>query len=190
MSCQSMVRHRRARRRMFSSSRPGFVRGRLSSDNLRGRTGSEIASAVADAARLLDTSVRRSTIAGHGLFAKTVLPVGTTLGWYRGRLLTRSEAKASGSDSILRLQIRPWWVTRADWKTGYTYVDAKGGTDQQLRFVNSSKGTGRAANVRMRDNGEFRTIDEVCIGEEMLMDYDHGEMEADTSDDNYHDFSH
>ena len=174
---------KKGRQRCFSStSRKKFGRRTTQSDNLRGRPGSPEKSQQKDTELQQQTVIRRSGLAGagDGLFATAPFAANTTIGWYQGTTMKFEDTIESRSDSILRLQHKPWWIPKPDWDNAYTYVDAAG-HHQLLRYINSSRDETEPHNVRMRDNGEFRTTVAVPVNGELLMDYGHGISDCDTA---------
>lgn len=120
-----------------------------------------------------------------GVFAKTTIPTDTSLGWYRGRVLTQAEAHAPTyvSEYILELQRCPFWLTTDQYHSqGLTCVDAApgsgGGTWNWVlpkinATVDPSKTERRIVvqNVVIREDGEFVTTQEVLEGCELFTHY-------------------
>ena len=166
-----IVKKKRSKR-FFSKERP-----KCTSHNLRGMCGDDITQEKADEFLAEHTCVTQSTLqcmpttCNRGLVCTRRIESGTTLGWYTGTLLTDTEARESVSRYIATLQYRPWWISLQDWKDGLQHVDAQHTDNNKLRYINSSIGTRRCANVRIFDNGEFRCIRPIRPGQELLAEY-------------------
>jgi hypothetical protein len=186
------------RRRRKKASSLSTYQSKGPSYNLRGKAGSQSLSDAADRVLLVSTEVRASEIrgAGMGLFAQTRIASDTTLGWYRGFLLTDKQTKVSESCDILKLRKKPWWVTTDLYEAGFINVDAAATETtrrHRLAYINSSKKSKQTdpsipnitnvPNVAMKDNGEYRTILSVMVDDELLMAYDFGiDLEQDAKD--------
>ena len=107
--------------------------------------------------------------AGNGAFAKTIIPKGTRIGEYNGKLLSLLEYEALEDKSYV------FEVAKKYQNRYYLfYIDAMRGDD--LRYVNGAYGEDQSSqiNVESYQYAErifFRATRTILPGEELLIDY-------------------
>lgn len=119
---------------------------------------------------------RRSVgaVAGIGLFAECVISRGTLLGAFTGEVLTRDEVVRRRAD---RRAARATLVQ----VTPSVFLDPTRGNVSCWRWLNSSAGTGKAANVEWVADGVRVLVcarADIAPGQELLADYDWTALDA------------
>jgi hypothetical protein len=111
-------------------------------------------------------TIKKSTIpnAGNGAFANIFIPKRTTLGYYKGKRLTKQQ--------YIRLKDESY-VWELSSRSGPVYIDAKNPKiSNWLRFFNDSRD--KRINVepyQYRGNMYYRTLRNIQPGEEMFINY-------------------
>lgn len=111
---------------------------------------------------------RQGAVAGVGLFAESPLPRRSTLGFFTGQRVTRMEA-------LERLSKKAKCIISYEGLEGKVWLDGSRGLVSVFQRINSSRGSGLAANVEFavfQDRLTVRTLRTVQPGEELLADYD------------------
>ena len=115
--------------------------------------------------------VKPSTIpnAGMGLFAKEDIPMGTRLGWYKGKRMSTKQWERCENDEYI-------WLLLDDKGKEY-YIDAhKVVKNNKLRFVNGCVTPGQFACVNVeayQKKGKiwYSTIKKIGKGMELIVNY-------------------
>ena len=111
---------------------------------------------------------KEDSVAGIGLFTEAALARRTTLGYFTGQRVTAEEAarrRASGAKCI---------ISYLDLESAAVWLDGSKSRTSPVGWLNSSRDTGKQANVDFVVDGEKLTVvtlRAVASGEELLADY-------------------
>jgi len=111
---------------------------------------------------------REGAVAGTGLFTETALKARATLGAFTGQVLAAAEARARRARRVKSLLSFKTLEGKRAW------IDGSAGRASCFVWLNSSRGTGRTANVELCVQGEqllVRTLVAIAPGTELLADY-------------------
>ena len=111
---------------------------------------------------------QEGAVAGTGLFTETALKARTTLGAFTGQVLAAAEDRARRARRVKSLLSFKTLEGKRAW------IDGSAGRASCFVWLNSSRGTGRTANVELCVQGEqllVRTLVAVASGTELVADY-------------------